>query len=59
MRRVSLTTRIAVRAALVLLIGLIAAVVQPRDWMEARGIVIGAVVLLLLGERVLRYLRYR
>jgi hypothetical protein len=59
MRRVTLTTRIAVRGALLLLVGLIAAVIQPRDWMEARGIVIGAIVLLLLGERIVSYLRYR
>jgi hypothetical protein len=58
-RQVSVTTQLAVRGALLLLIALIAAIIQPRDWMEARGIVIGAIVLLLLGERIVSYLRYR
>jgi hypothetical protein len=59
MRRVSVTTNIAVRCALLVLVVLMAAVVQPRDWMEARGITIAAIVLLLIGERILSYLRYR
>jgi hypothetical protein len=58
-RRVSLTTRIAVHGALLVVVVLLAAVVQPQNWMEARGITIAAIVLLLIGERILRYLRYR
>jgi hypothetical protein len=58
-RQVSLTTRIAVRAALLGLVALMAAVVQPRNWEESKGITIAAIVLLLIGERIIRYLRYR
>jgi hypothetical protein len=58
-RQVSLTTRVAVGGALLTIIALMAAIVQPRTWEEGRVITIAAIVLLLIGERILRYLRYR